>query len=112
MAQQEWFMVKHGVTGRGLANSKTDAELSYRFQKQGTAYVFTVTGLDEQTVARIIDLKQELNVFRFVQRKDRPLTKHWYYVDGDRVTYDSERCTLKIHAKSEIEYIPDDYFAD
>lgn len=112
MAQQEWFMVKHGVTGRGLANSKTDAELSYRYQQEGTGYLFTVTGLDEQTIASIIELRQELNVFRFVQRKDRPLTKHWYYVDGDRVKYDSERHTLTIYAKSEIQYIPDDYFAD
>ncbi|WP_458124420.1 hypothetical protein [Paenibacillus sp. Z3-2] len=52
MAQQEWFMVKHAVTGRGLANSKTDA-LSYRFQQEGTGFIFTVTGLDEQTVEQI-----------------------------------------------------------
>ncbi|MCM3206865.1 hypothetical protein [Paenibacillus illinoisensis] len=111
MAQQEWFMVKHGVTGRGLANSKTDS-LSYRFQKEGEGFVFTVTGLDDQTVEQIIELRQELNVFRFVQRKDQPLLKHWYYVQGDRVAYEKDRGTLTIFANSEIRYVPEDYFAD
>ncbi|PQP84464.1 hypothetical protein C0Q44_07860 [Paenibacillus sp. PCH8] len=112
MAQQEWFMVKHGVTGRGLANSKTDSQLSYRFQQEGTGFVFNVTGLDDQTVEQILELRQELNVFRFVQRKDQPLVKNWYYVEGDRVEYDRERHTLSIYAKSEIRYVPEDYFAD
>ncbi|WP_419890275.1 hypothetical protein [Paenibacillus xylanexedens] len=111
MAQQEWFMVKHAVTGRGLANSKTDS-LSYRFQQERTGFIFTVTGLDEQIVKQIMELRQELNVFRFVQRKDQPLLKHWYYADGERVVYDRESHTLSIYAKSEIRYVPEDYFAD
>lgn len=111
MTQQEWFMVKHAVTGRGLVNSKTDS-LSYRYQREGTGFVFTVTGLEQQVVDSIMELRQELNVFRFVQRKEQPLVKHWYYVQGDRVHYDGERHTLTIYAESEIRYVPEDYFAD
>ncbi|SEK50304.1 hypothetical protein [Paenibacillus sp. OK003] len=111
MTQQEWFMVKHAVTGRGLVNSKTDS-MSYRYQREGTGFVFTVTGLEQQVVDRIMELRQELNVFRFVQRKDQPLVKHWYYVQGDQVQYDGESHTLTIYAESEIRYVPEDYFAD
>ncbi|WP_413374231.1 hypothetical protein [Paenibacillus taichungensis] len=111
MTQQEWFMVKHAVTGQGLVNSKTDS-MSYRYQREGTGFIFTVTGLEQQVVDSIMERRQELNVFRFVQRKDQPLVKHWYYVQGDRVQYDEERHTLTIYAESEIRYVPEDYFAD
>jgi hypothetical protein len=86
--------------------------MSYRYQKEGNGFVFTVTGLEQQAVDSIMELRQELNVFRFVQRKDQPLVKHWYYVQGDRVQYDKERHTLTIYAESEIRYVPEDYFAD
>ncbi|WP_145044518.1 MULTISPECIES: hypothetical protein [Paenibacillus] len=111
MTQQEWFMIKHAVTGRGLVNSKTDTS-SYRYQHDGTHFIFTVTGLDKQTVEQILELRQELNVFRFVQRKDQPLVKHWYYVQGDKVEYNKESQALTIFAGSEIRYVPEDYFAD
>ncbi|QOS81530.1 hypothetical protein JNUCC31_12160 [Paenibacillus sp. JNUCC31] len=111
MTQQEWFMVKHAVTGLGLANSKSDS-LSYRYQKEGTGFMFTVTGLDQKVMDNIMALRHELNVFRFVQRKNQPLVKHWYYVQGDRVQYDGPSHTLTIYADSEIRYVPEDYFAD
>ncbi|MNC71524.1 hypothetical protein D3C75_1224640 [compost metagenome] len=51
-------------------------------------------------------------MFRFVQRKDQPLVKHWYYVQGDKVEYNKESQALTIYAGSEIRYVPEDYFAD
>lgn len=63
MAQQERVLVKHSVTGRLLVSS-TDGP-TYTFDPQGELTVITICGVASDKGAAVVELKSELNVFRF-----------------------------------------------
>lgn len=108
MAEQERVLVKHSVTGRMLVSS-TDG-VSYSFDKQGSLTLITLTGVAADKGAAVVELKAELNVFRFEEPADGPVIKHWYYVGDNPVAYDPASGTLTIAVQSEIEYRPDQYW--
>ncbi|OMF95486.1 hypothetical protein [Paenibacillus sp. FSL R7-0337] len=109
MAEQERVLVKHSVTGRMLVNSMEGA--GYIFDEQGGLTLITLTNVASDKGAAVVELKAELNVFRFEEPADGPVIKHWYYVGDQPVTYDADSGRLTIAVQSEIEYRPDQYWA-
>ncbi|WP_405107491.1 hypothetical protein MHH28_27330 [Paenibacillus sp. FSL K6-1217] len=109
MAEQERVLVKHSVTGRMLVNSMEG--VGYTFDEQGGLTLITLTDVAEDKGAAVVELKAELNVFRFEEPADGPVIKHWYYVGDNPVTYDADTGRLMIAVQSEIEYRPDQYWA-
>ncbi|WP_342438535.1 hypothetical protein NSS79_05135 [Paenibacillus sp. FSL L8-0436] len=108
MAQQERVLVKHSVTGRLLVSS-TDGP-TYTFDPQGALTVITICGVASDKGAAVVELKSELNVFRFEEPAEGPIIKHWYYVGDNAVDYDASSGCLTIAVQSEIEYRPDQYW--
>ena len=108
MAEQERVLVKHSVTGRMLISS-TDG-VSYAFNEQGGLTLITLAGVDADKGAAVVELKAELNVFRFEEPEGGPVIKHWYYVGDNPVIYDAVSGRLTIAVQSEIEYRPDQYW--
>jgi hypothetical protein len=108
MAQQERVLVKHSVTGRLLVSS-TDGP-TYTFDPQGELTVITICGVASDKGAAVVELKSELNVFRFEEPAEGPVIKHWYYVGDSTVDYDASSECLTIAVQSEIEYRPDQYW--
>ncbi|MEK3712957.1 hypothetical protein [Paenibacillus sp. FSL R7-0333] len=109
MAEQERVLVKHSVTGRMLVNSMEG--VGYTFDEQGGLTLITLTNVAADKGAAVVELKTELNVFRFEEPADGPVIKHWYYVGDQPVTYDADSGRLTIAVQSEIEYRPDQYWA-
>ncbi|QUL55855.1 hypothetical protein KDC22_04715 [Paenibacillus tritici] len=109
MAEQERVLVKHSVTGRMLVSSMEG--VGYTFDEQGGLTLITLTGVTADQGAAVVELKTELNVFRFEEPADGPVIKHWYYVGDNPVTYDADSGRLTIAVQSEIEYRPDQYWA-
>ncbi|MEK4009191.1 hypothetical protein [Paenibacillus sp. FSL M7-0896] len=109
MAEQERVLVKHSVTGRMLVNSMEG--VGYTFDEQGGLTLITLTNVAPDKGAAVVELKTELNVFRFEEPADGPVIKHWYYVGDQPVTYDADSGRLTIAVQSEIEYRPDQYWA-
>lgn len=108
MAEQERVLVKHSVTGRMLVSSTEG--IRYTFDQQGGLTLITLTGVSADKGAAVVDLKAELNVFRFEEPVGGPVVKHWYYVGDQPVAYDPASQSLKITVQSEIEYRPDQYW--
>lgn len=108
MAEHERVLVKHSVTGRMLVNS-TDG-VGYTFDEQGGLTLITLTGVEAEKGEVAVELKAELNVFRFEEPETGPVIKHWYYVGDNPVTYDADSRRLTIAVQSEIEYRPDQYW--
>ncbi|WP_379154364.1 hypothetical protein [Paenibacillus sp. sgz5001063] len=106
--EQERVLVKHSVTGRMLVSSTEG--VSYTFDQQGSLTLITLCGVSAEKGQAVVDLKSELNVFRFEEPEDGPTIKHWYYVGDNPVNYDSSSGCLKIAVQSEIEYRPDQYW--
>ncbi|WNS41305.1 hypothetical protein [Paenibacillus sp. MMS20-IR301] len=109
MAEQERVLVKHSVTGRMLVSSTDGA--GYTFDEQDGLTLITLTGVPADKGAAVVELKSELNVFRFEEPAHGPVIKHWYYVGDLPVSYDAEAGRLTITVQSEIEYRPDQYWA-
>jgi hypothetical protein len=105
---QERVLVKHSVTGRMLVNSTEG--VSYTFDREGELTLITLCGVPADIGAAVVDLKSELNVFRFEEPEGGPVIKHWYYVGDNPVAYDEASQCLKITVQSEIEYRPDQYW--
>lgn len=110
MADQERVLVKHSVTGRMLINSAVD-QVQYQIAYQGNGAIFFIYGVPSEKATQIINLRQELNLFRFEEPEEGPTVKHWFYVQEDNVTYDEVSKCLRIDAESSITYYPDDYWA-
>lgn len=108
MAEQERVLIKHSVTGRMLVSS-TDG-ISYSFGEQGGRTLITLTGVAADKGAAVVELKAELNVFRFEEPAGGPVIKHWYYVGDNPVVYDADSGILTVTVQSEIEYRPDQYW--
>ncbi|MBW4084402.1 hypothetical protein [Paenibacillus sp. S150] len=104
----ERVLVKHSVTGRMLVSSTEG--VSYTFDRQGGLTLITLCGVPAVKGQAVVELKSELNVFRFEEPQDGPAIKHWYYVGDNPVSYDSSSGCLKIAVQSEIEYRPDQYW--
>lgn len=105
---QERVLVKHSVTGRLLVSS-TDG-LTYTFDQTGELTLVTINGVPADKGAAVVELKSELNVFRFEEPQGGPIIKHWYYVGDNPVTYDEAAQRLTLSVQSEIEYRPDQYW--
>ncbi|MRN51526.1 hypothetical protein [Paenibacillus monticola] len=105
---QERVLVKHSVTGRLLLSS-TDG-LTYTFDHAGELTLVTINGVPADKGAAVVELKSELNVFRFEEPQGGPIIKHWYYVGDNPVTYDEAAQRLTLSVQSEIEYRPDQYW--
>lgn len=105
---QERVLVKHSVTGRMLVSSTEG--VSYSFDRQRDLTLITLCGVSADIGLAVVELKAELNVFRFEEPEDAPVIKHWYYVGDNPVDYDSSSGCLKIAVESEIEYRPDQYW--
>ncbi|GGF83645.1 hypothetical protein GCM10010912_31020 [Paenibacillus albidus] len=106
--QQERVLVKHSVTGRILVSSTEG--VSYTFNPQGELTLITLCGVTVDKGAAVVELKSELNVFRFEEPQDGPIIKHWYYVGDNPVEYEEAGQCLKLWVQSEIEYRPDQYW--
>jgi hypothetical protein len=106
--QQERVLVKHSVTGRMLVSS-TDG-FTYSFDQKGDLTLITICGVAADKGAAVVELKSELNVFRFEEPEDGPIIKHWYYVGDNPVEYDESAGCLTLSVQSEIEYRPDQYW--
>lgn len=105
---QERVLVKHSVTGRLLISS-TDG-LTYTVDHAGELTLVTINGVPADKGAAVVELKSELNVFRFEEPQGGPIIKHWYYVGDNPVTYDEAAQRLTLSVQSEIEYRPDQYW--
>jgi hypothetical protein len=90
--------------------SSTDG-LSYTFDHQGDLTLITLCGVTAEQGAAVVELRSELNVFRFEEPAGGPVVKHWYYVGDNPVDYETASGCLKIAVQSEIEYRPDEYWA-
>ncbi|MGN7763073.1 hypothetical protein [Paenibacillus sp. 22594] len=105
---QERVLVKHSVTGRMLVSS-TDG-VTYTFDQRGDLTLITLFGVPADKGAAVVELRSELNVFRFEEPVGGPNIKHWYYVGDNLVAYDISSECLTIAVQSEIEYRPDQYW--
>lgn len=105
---QERVLIKHSVTGRMIVSSAEG--VSYTFDQQGGLTLITLCGVSAEKGQAAVELKSELNVFRFEEPEAGPAIKHWYYVGDNPVTYDRSSGCLKIAVQSEIEYRPDQYW--
>ncbi|MFC3750198.1 hypothetical protein [Paenibacillus sp. GCM10012306] len=106
--QQERVLVKHSVTGRMLLSSTEG--LTYTFDQKGALTVITIYGVPADKGQAVVELKAELNVFRFEEPTGGPVVKHWYYVGDNPVVYDEASQSLSLSVQSEIEYRPDHYW--
>ncbi|WP_410513670.1 hypothetical protein PaeBR_04335 [Paenibacillus sp. BR2-3] len=105
---QERVLVKHSVTGRMLVSSTEG--VTYTFDQKGELTLITLCGVPADKGAAVVELKSELNVFRFEEPEDGPTIKHWYYVGDNPVVYDEAAKCLTLSVQSEIEYRPDQYW--
>lgn len=108
MEQRERVLVKHAVTGRMLLSSTEG--LAYTFAEKDGLILITISGVPADKGAAVVELSEELNVFRFEEPADGPVVKHWYYVGSNPVIYDAAAGELILTAQSEIEYRPDQYW--
>lgn len=110
MLMEERVLVKHAVTGRMLLNSSQD-QITYSFAPSGAGSLISICGVSRKQAESILELKQELNVFRFEKPQGGKVTKHWFYVKDGRVSYDEAEQCLTIEADSGLTYQPDDYWS-
>lgn len=108
MSRQERVLVKHAVTGRTLLSSEYG--LAYNFEQNGGLTRLTIRGVTPDQGRQVLELKSELNVFRFEEPEGAPVVKHWYYVGDNPVEYDESTGSLTVTVEREIEYRPDQYW--
>jgi hypothetical protein len=108
MEQKAQLLIKHAVGGRTFIDSVKEG-LPFSVEPFQGGWKISVTVLRDERIQEIFRLKEELNVFVFVNTPDRGMKKTWYYVQDGNVDYDESRGQLVIHARSRIEYYPADF---
>ncbi|WP_082651731.1 pirin family protein [Gorillibacterium timonense] len=108
-AASEKLLIKHAVGGRTFLDSSKNPSIRYKVEPEGEGWLFLVEGAPSEAIEQIVEWREELNVFIFRDDLDRPTEKCWYYVQNGPVHDDQPSGQLTIHAKSRIEYIPDEF---
>lgn len=107
---KEVFLVKHAVGGRAFIDTGK-RPIPFEWKQVQDQWVFNVKIEKPESIAELLKWKDELNVFIFQEFENEPTRKLWFYVVDDSVQYSEEKSELTIVAKSQIEYIPDQFSA-
>ncbi|MNI14575.1 hypothetical protein D3C73_678390 [compost metagenome] len=110
MPKQVRLLVKHAVTGKMLLDSDQQAVTHSLTALPDGGWKLSVIDADHDKAERIVQLKDELNVFIFEAPEGQPVVKNWYYVNEGHVEYEEAQNLLTIFAASHITYLPGDYW--
>ncbi|WP_438433822.1 hypothetical protein [Gorillibacterium sp. sgz500922] len=106
--EQEKLLIKHAVGGRTFLDS-SQTPVYYEVVPEGDGWLFVIRKPPAEALENILRWKDELNVFRFYEYRDQPTEKHWFYIRENAVRYNAETEELTIYARSNIEYVPDEF---
>jgi hypothetical protein len=110
MSDEITLLVKHAVTGKMLLDSRKERVPYVLEALPDGGWRFRITVEAPEKAWRVVDLRDELNVFIFETVEGQGIVKNWYYVKDGFVKYEEDLKCLSIVADSKISYLPSDYF--
>lgn len=105
---KETLLVKHAVSGVVFFDTREKA-VSYEVKPLHEGWLFSIRTEKDEKVEKLMECREELNVFLFREADNEPTLKTWYYVKDGPVTYDGEAGKLLIVTHSRIAYYPHEY---